>query len=86
MKGYIAKKDGTAKFLSKDAQMDSALERGCTIERVEDDGTETVIATPEDGFIGERPELEKKGTMENPYAKAMQAMLMEEGVADGKVD
>lgn len=86
MKGYIAKKDGSAKFLSKDSQMDTALENGFDIVKVEDDGTETVIATPEKGFIVERPELEKKGTMENPYAKAMQAMLMEEGVADGKVD
>lgn len=86
MKGYIAKKESFAQFLSKDSQMDTALKKGCTIYRVEDDGTEVAIATPEKGFLNGRPELEKIETMENPYAKAIQAMLMEEGVEDGEME
>lgn len=71
MKGYIAILDGNAQFLTKSEQMDNALKNGCSIAKVDDDGTETVIATPEKGFLFERPELEKTGTMSNPYAQAL---------------
>lgn len=67
MKGYVAEKDGSAIFLTKDAQLDMALEKGCNIVRVEDDDTQTVIATPEQGFLEERPSLEETRATTNPY-------------------
>lgn len=71
MKGYVAEKDGSAIFLTKDTQLDMALEKGCNIVRVEDDDTQTVIATPEQGFLEERPSLEKTRATTNPYTKAL---------------
>lgn len=71
MKGYVAEKDGSAIFLTKDVQLDMALEKGCNIVRVEDDDTQTVIATPEQGFLKERPSLEETRATTNPYAEVL---------------
>lgn len=62
---YLAKsKDGkSAIFLSVDVQMDMYLERNCNIYQRDDNGVEKLIATPEDGFLIERPVFpEKKNT------------------------
>lgn len=74
MKGYAAEINGDAIFLTKDAQLDTALKNGCNIVRIEDNDEQTIIATPEHGFLETRPELEKTETMANPYAEAL-AML-----------
>lgn len=74
MKGYAAELNGSAIFLTKDAQLDTALKNGCNIVRIEDDDGQTIIATPENGFLEDRPTLEETGTMTNPYAEAL-AML-----------
>lgn len=55
---YLARaKDGSSQvYLTKDTQMDAYLERNCNIYfENNDDETETLIATPEDGFLVERP-------------------------------
>lgn len=74
MKGYAAEINGDAIFLTKDAQLDTALKNGCNIVRIEDDDGQTIIATPENGFLEDCPTLEETGTMTNPYAEAL-AML-----------
>lgn len=74
MKGYAAELNGSAIFLTKRAQLDTALKNGCNIVRIEDDDGQTIIATPENGFLEARPTLEETGTMTNPYAEAL-AML-----------
>ena len=66
MKGYAAEINGDAIFLTKDAQLDTALKNGCNIVRIEDDDGQTIIATPENGFLEDRPTLEETGTMTNP--------------------
>ncbi len=68
MSSYIAKAGECATFLTKDEQLDKSLELGCSIYEVAEDETETLIATPEDGFLTERPELEKKQGMEQSIA------------------
>lgn len=71
MKGYAAELDGSAIFLTKDTQLDAALKSGCNIVRIEDDDGQTIIATPENGFLEARPTLEETGTMTNPYVEAL---------------
>ena len=78
MKGYAARRDGSAIYVTKDKQIDEMLENGCDIVRVEDDDSVTVIATPKDGFLEERPILDARTeTMTNPYAEAL-SLLYEE--------
>lgn len=63
---YLARaKDGSSQiYLSKDTQMDTYLENGCNIYfENEDDQSETLIATPEDGFLTERPVFPKSETI-----------------------
>lgn len=43
-------------FLTSDEQMDKYLNLGCEIHEIED-GIEKTIATPEEGFLVERPEF-----------------------------
>ena len=71
MKGYVAEKDGSAIFLTKDTQLDMALEKGCNIIKVEDNDTQTVIATPEQGFLEEHPLLEVTRATTNPFAEIL---------------
>lgn len=51
---YLAKWDGGSVYLSRDTQMEQYLNMGASIYR-EENGTETLIATPERGFIEDRP-------------------------------
>lgn len=61
---YVAEKDGYATVLSRDEQFDEYLDKGCSIYSV-DGENETLIATPEDGFLTEKPTLEKKSQSSN---------------------
>lgn len=61
MKSYLAARDGNGVFIQEDYQMDSYLEKGYSIFEIDDDLNEKLIATPEDGFIVDRP---KFGTVE----------------------
>lgn len=54
MASYLAKWDGGCTYLSRDEQMEPYLSKGASIYR-EDDGAETLIATPEQGFLVDRP-------------------------------
>lgn len=74
MKGYIAEFEGTAIFLTKDEQMDMALKNGCIIMRVEDNDDKTIVATPECGYLKERPTLEDIETMTNPYVEILTSL------------
>lgn len=51
---YLAKWKGGCVFLSRDEQMEEFLTKGASIYSVDND-VETLIATPEDGFLVERP-------------------------------
>ena len=62
MKGYAAEINGDAIFLTKDTQLDTALKNGCNIVRIEDDDGQTIIATPENGFLEDRPTLDSSNT------------------------
>lgn len=46
---------GSSYFVVSRAAMDGALEHGLTLHALEDDGTDRVIATPEDGYLEEPP-------------------------------
>lgn len=61
---YVAEKDGCATVLSKDEQFEEYLEKGCNIYSV-DGEKETLIATPENGFLTEKPALEKTNQSSN---------------------
>lgn len=61
---YVAEKDGYATVLSRDEQFDEYLDKGCRIYSV-DGEKETLIATPEDGFLTEKPTLEKTSQSSN---------------------
>lgn len=64
---YLAKWGGGSIFLSKDEQMEQYLEKGAEIYREEND-TETLIATPEKGFLVERPTFPEPVTSTLPAA------------------
>lgn len=61
---YIAEKDGYATVLSRDEQFEEYLEKGCNIYSV-DGEKETLIATPEKGFLTEKPTLEETSQSSN---------------------
>ena len=56
---YVAEKDGYATVLSRDEQFDEYLDKGCSIYSV-DGEKETLIATPEDGFLTGKTNIGKK--------------------------
>lgn len=51
---YLAKWDGGQTYLSKDTQMEEYLEKGASIY-CESNNHQSLIATPEKGFLIERP-------------------------------
>ena len=75
---YLAKWNGGCVFLSRDTQMDEFLSKGASIYSVENDA-ETLIATPEDGFLAERPVFpvpeEATFSAESDYAIAGKILL-----------
>lgn len=75
---YLAKWDDTSIYLSRDEQMEQYLEKGASIYR-EDGGAETLIATPEQGFLIERPNFPIAETSTRPadseYATAGRILL-----------
>lgn len=54
MINYFAKKGNTGIYLAESSQMDKMLAKGFDIY-ANDDGDEVLIATPDDGYLGERP-------------------------------
>lgn len=61
---YVAEKDGYATVLSRDEQFEEYLDKGCNIYSV-DGENETLIATPKDGFLTDKPTLEKTSQSSN---------------------
>ncbi len=55
MKLYKAKKEGSQIYLKDSDQMDRYLEKGCDIYEENEDGSNTLIATPEKGYLVEKP-------------------------------
>lgn len=55
MVSYFAKKGNTGIYLAESSQMDKMLAKGFDIYAKGDDGTKILIATPDDGYLGERP-------------------------------
>ena len=51
---YFAKLGNNGIYLTRDEQMEQFLENGASIYR-DENGTETLIATPEQGFLLDRP-------------------------------
>jgi len=62
MTKYLARKGNTGIFLSKTEQMDQFLAKGFDIYKLKD-GEEFLIATPDIGYLNERPEIEKTATI-----------------------
>ena len=62
MISYLALLDNTGIFLSKSSQMDEMLSNGFSIYTVDENDNKTLIATPQDGFLVEKPVIEGMGT------------------------
>lgn len=58
----VYENDKSSAWLTKDSQMEEHLSRGASIYR-SDNGEMTLIATPEDGFLVERPTFPVAETM-----------------------
>lgn len=77
MISYIAKWDDGSVYLARDEQMEMYLEKGASIYR-EENGTETLIATPSEGFLVDRPtfpETKSAGPADSEYAIAGRILL-----------
>ncbi len=61
---YKAKKYNSQVYLKDSDQMDRYLERGCDIY-MEEDGLDTLIATPKDGYLIKRPVFPEKIVIKN---------------------
>lgn len=60
MPKYIAKIDRlNAVVLSKNEQLDEMLNKGYSIYYIDDELNETIIASPDKGYIVEKPSLEQ---------------------------
>lgn len=75
---YLAKWGDTSIYLSRDEQMEQYLEKGASIYREEGE-VETLIATPEQGFLVDRPTFptaeSSQGPVESEYAIAGRILL-----------
>lgn len=74
---YFAKFGNNGIYLTKDEQMEQYLKNGASIYR-EDGDTETLIATPEKGFLVDRPKFpvqKSTGSVESEYAVAGRILL-----------
>lgn len=58
MESYFAEKDNYGIFLSRTEQLDTYLKNGFSIYRFSDDKGEELIASPEKGYLVEKPILE----------------------------
>ncbi len=56
MKGILAVKNKSGIFLSRDEQMEEFLDKGFSLY-IYKDGKKELIATPEEGFLGEIPTI-----------------------------
>lgn len=61
MNHVVAVLNGLGQYLSKDEQMEEFLSKGFTLY-LEENGKYEVLATPEEGFLKERPLLTKSIT------------------------
>lgn len=61
---YKAKKENSQIYLINSDQMDKYLDKGCDIY-IEEDGKDTLIATPKDGYLVEKPIFPKKVVIRN---------------------
>lgn len=60
MPKYIAKIDeNNAIVLSRNEQLDEMLKKGHSIYYIDDESNETIIASPDKGYIVEKPSLEQ---------------------------
>lgn len=59
MASYFAKKGDAGIYLMASQQMDIMLAKGFDIYRKNDDGSENLIATPDEGYLNERPFIEQ---------------------------
>ena len=64
---YLAKWSDGSTYLSEDTQMELYLKRGASIYR-EENGEETLIATPSQGFLVDRPTFPVSETYTPPEA------------------
>lgn len=62
MVSYFAKKGNGIIYLSKSEQMDEMLAKGASIYSDNGDGSNTLIATPDEGYLSERPVIEQSAT------------------------
>jgi len=78
MISYIAKWEDGSVYLARDEQMEQYLDKGASIYRAEDE-VETLIATPEQGFLVDRPTFptaeSSQGPVESEYAIAGRILL-----------
>lgn len=56
MKGILAVKNKSGIFLSRDEQMEEFLDKGFSLY-IYKNGEKELIATPEEGFLGEMPTI-----------------------------
>lgn len=58
MKDYVAKKNNCEIFLARTRQLDEYLKNGFNIYEITDEKTRQLIASPEKGYLTEKPVLE----------------------------
>lgn len=61
---YYARNDNVGVYLSKTEQMDQYLEKGCSIYEAIENGDDVLVATPEDGYLSEKPTIGYSGTVD----------------------
>lgn len=71
---YLAKQNNSIIYLSQDEQMDKYLEKGAEIYS-EENGVQTLIATPENGFLVERPVFPVQTTSKQLTANEYEAAV-----------
>lgn len=59
MSSYFAKKGNAGIYLMASQQMDTMLAKGFDIYEKNDEGLEILIATPDEGYLYERPFIEQ---------------------------
>lgn len=59
MTKYLAQVGNTGIYLSKTEQMDKMLKNGCDIYKIDENGVKTLIATPGQGYLIQKPTIEQ---------------------------
>ena len=72
---YMAKKNNTGIHIISTDGMFECLDKGMEIYEIDEDGNETLIATPENGFMKEIPMIENTASTGNEMMKILKIII-----------